>query len=583
MTPAKTSILVAFGAAVLLAGCGPRTNRFAAPADIPVDVRGTVGQYAMYVGYSQRPVQGYGLLLGLGENGSAEVPQPLQDRLTEELGKQNLGFYRYGTAHLSPSRILRDLDTAVVRITGSIPYGATVGTRFDLRVSALSQTQTRSLDGGRMLPFPLRLDLGSNNPAGRRSSIWATASGEMFLNPYIELDKPGELIKLREGRIINGGRVIHEQPVVLLLGRADYSMSSKIAALINTRFGKSYRRVATAKNDRTIEVQIPREFHDDYTHFLDLVLHLPLGRGEGFDELRIREVLEALGDPKSQHAQLSLALEAAGEQVIGLLQSHYASPKAHVAFYTARAGLRLGDRKASGTILRFAVRDGSPYQVSAIKELARVRGVAGSVRVLRKLVNSEDEFVRLAAYEALVANGDAATVQSSQIGQRRKADGGFTPGRFTLDIVKSTGKPVIYASQFEETKIVIFGADMRVKSPMFLSFPDELVTVGNVKIDGEDKLMVYRRIPRGRVVSDAFYIDFSVASLIRTMGSAIERGDDGKIQGLALTYSQVLRVLAALCASGDIDARFILQRPPALRRIYRDIEPAEEAETTSVP
>ena len=59
-------------------------------------------------------------------------------------------------------------------------------------------------------------------------------------------------------------------------------------------------------------------------------------------------------------------------------------------------------------------------------------------------------------------------------------------------------------------------------------------------------------------------------SLVHKLGQPAERDADGEIKGLGLTYGQVVALLYRMCeVDKDIPARFVLQRPPAVQRIYR--------------
>jgi hypothetical protein len=96
--------------------------------------------------------------------------------------------------------------------------------------------------------------------------------------------------------------------------------------------------------------------------------------------------------------------------------------------------------------------------------------------------------------------------------------------------------------------------------------PDELITVNASQRNGDDKLLVYRKVPRTGRVSDPFYVSFSVPRFIRTLADPPERdARTGKIKGLGLTYGQVVSVLHRMCEAGHINARFILQEYPEAR------------------
>ena len=132
---------------------------------------------------------------------------------------------------------------------------------------------------------------------------------------------------------------------------------------------------------------------------------------------------------------------------------------------------------------------------------------------------------------------------------------------------EGAGKAVVEATQSHKSIITLFGGDMSISKPVFFRLPDRLVTVASVTVDGADKLMVQRMMPSGVRASKPLYIDFRVDELIAALGGSSKPDAEGKVRGLSLAYSQVLRVLNGMCDSGDIDARFILQRPHAIGKI----------------
>jgi len=195
----------------LLAGCAPAAvlTPTTAPAagPLPAHVAGTVGEFAALVGGSDLVVQGYGLVAGLGTNGSREVPASVRQYF-EQLLMKSKELATDSGGHFSPGVVLEDLDTAVVNLWGVIPAGAPVGTRFDVMVACPPETQTRSLDGGVMfLPADMSLAV-PGELAGRQSKVYAQADGTIFVNPFLDIAKTEDIAKLREGRIIGGGRVL---------------------------------------------------------------------------------------------------------------------------------------------------------------------------------------------------------------------------------------------------------------------------------------------------------------------------------------------------------------------------------------
>ena len=550
MSAVRFSLATGVILCAVVAGCGDKTE-LQTPR-VPVHVEGTIGQFGQYVGMPERTVQGYGVVVGLGKNGSFEVPDKIRDYLIQYLLKRKLGFWREGTRHLHPSGILRDLDTAVVLVVGDVPHGAPRGSRFDLQIKALDGTNTRSLAGGILMPAELRLAIGNLAVPGGPTHVWGDGRGEVFISPVLDRSKPAAQAELQKGRVIGGGHVTRYRPVRLMLRDPSFRRARQIEERINQRFrtARAKRPVASARSDEVIDINIPDRYTDNRRHFLNLVLRLPLTRNATTNELQAKRLLAGMARPKARHEQLALSLEAIGSDILPMIQPHYASNEPYVAFFSARTGLRMGDTTAAPVLLQAARKVDSPLQVRAIEELARYPDLPGAIETLRLLLDDESWPVRLAAYKVLVKHKDSVKISRTIVGKR-----------FTLDVVRSKGEPTIYATQTGEPRIVVFGGDLPVSNPMFFALPDDLVTISDTKRPGGTKLMLYRQVPRSPRPSDMLYVDFKTTELIRTLGGLPDRNRDGTVKALSLTYSQVLRVLRGLCNSktGGINARFELQ------------------------
>jgi len=558
------AVMLAWWAATLLAGCTPfgkiKADRSSAGPPPPPDVAGTVGEFAGVVGGGGLLVDGHGLVVGLGRNGSTEAPPAVKEQIAQYMLKMKVSSPTAGTAGATPSDIIADKDTAVVRFVSIIPPGAPAGHRIDVQIAALSRTGTKSLDGGVLLPWPMYVAAGEEAAPELRSRAWARAEGSVFVNPYLDPTRRGDAPRLREGRLIGGGTVLYSRPLSLALREADYQRCDLIQRRINQRFGER-RRVAFARSSSLVEIKVPREHVQDYQHFIELLLHLPISGESQEWEVHARRIAEEMLRPAVNHDGLALVLEAMGPQVVPICRTLYASRNLAAAFHAARTGARLGDDTAGDVLLRLAQSPGCPYQVAAIEEVGRQSRLARCVPALRTLLDGESELVRVAAYEALLALGDYRTVTRVDVG-----------GEFFLDLVTCRRAYVIYATQSIEKRIVLFGRDMGVARRVFFNMPGDLVTIWD-KTDpntGQGKLMVYRTIPRTGGISDALAIDFRVQSLIETLGRSAEINREGRITGLGLTYGQVVAVLARMCdpKMRDIPARFILQRPAMERKIY---------------
>jgi len=175
--------------------------------------------------------------------------------------------------------------------------------------------------------------------------------------------------------------------------------------------------------------------------------------------------------------------------------------------------------------------------------------------MLKQMLSSPNELLRVAAYESLLEHGSATAVERTRIGQQ-----------FILDVVDSQRDYAVYATCAGQPKVVLFGRNIAVRRPVFYSPSDDLVTVNAAEND--KKIMVQRKIPRTGQMSEPFHVRPAVADLVKTLGFLPLSTPEGNIKGLGLTYSQVVRVLHGLCKDDHIPARFVLQRTPQMRRIY---------------
>ena len=555
-------VAVGLCAAMVMAGCEegparPAVNRPTAVV-VPPGRAGTVAEYAHLVGPNAMMVRGYGLVVGLGRSGSSEVPPALRRYLTEQMLKHKLFSPTAGTAALTPARMLADLDTAVVVVKGRIPAAAPVGARFDLQVEALPGTQTVSLDGGVLMTTELHLALDDSIVSVQRAKSWAIGRGAVFVNPFVRRGRGGDAGKLRVGRVLNGGTVTRPQPIRLELRRPDYRVARVIERRINQRFGLGSGKIANARTSAIVDLRIPRRYRKDYRHFLDLVLHVYLQGGPEGVERYARQLARAIMLPTALHEDISLAWEAMGREILPVIRPLYTANNPAAAFFSARAGLRLGDVLALAPMIRMAKQASSAYQLPAIHELGRARSFVQALGALQRLLNSSEQMVRFAAYEALVRRGGSSMIRRVEI-----------PGQFQLDLVQSEGPYAVYATSAGPPRIVLFGPDIPIRRPVFYCPEDELVTIN--ALAGDKTISIYRKVPRTGKMSETFEVAPTLEALILVMGKLPAPGPDGRPEGLGLTYSQVVSVLYGLSKENDIPARFVLQRPEAIRRIYSSV------------
>jgi flagellar basal body P-ring protein FlgI len=560
-------MLAAAVLAVFLAGCNPedfaktmRTPKPAMnssatkPASLPPHITGTIAEFAALRGGSEMLVQGYGLVVGLGTNGSSEVPEHLREYFNQYMLKRKVFSPISGTGDVSPRMILSDMDTAVVDVWGKIPLGAPAETRFDVYVSALPQTQTRSLDGGVLMPTELHLAVMGAELASKRSRVWAEGAGAVFVNPFLDSSNSNDLPKLREGKVIGGGKTIEGRGIRIQLYRGDYQICNLIQRRINECFPNE--KVATAKDDSSVDIVIPREFSQDYEHFLQIIMHLPLKQASAAWETQAREVAAVMEGSGANHDELALVWEAMGRQVLPVVQKMYSASNQYAAYYAARTGIRLGDPRAVELVAKFARAQGSPFQTKAVEELGLYGRTTGARAALYSLLDDDNELVRIAAYEALRRQGDKSRITRMAF-----------KNQFDVDVVDSSKGSVIYALQSQQPRLVLFGKGIPIRRPVFFNSPDDLVTVNARAADA--KLQVFRKISRTGQYSPSFETGANVQDLVKVLATAPEMERGGRMFGLGLTYGQVVGVLQRMCKSGDIPAKFRLQALPEVQKMIK--------------
>jgi hypothetical protein len=578
-----------------------RLEKFESYAD---EMSGTIGEKVDLASATDRPLVSYGVVVGLGTSGSTQIPVGIKDELTKYLREQLTLLKRVmGRGHVGVTEFLEDPDTAIVQVTAVIPTGAPKGTRIPVQVGAWPGTRTTDLSGGVLLPVKLKWARSAKKSSYK---VFAEAQGPIFVDPFLDPDKPADRMALTQGVIMQGAVTTQSLPLSLKLHLPDHHMANVIKTLINNRFNRNGHTVANAVNKYKVDIEVPPHYRQHYKYFTELVTHLPRRSGPDAYARIIDRIAKDMEKPEMNHAHLSLIWEAMGRQVLPRIQPLYASKHPTTAFYAARAGVRLGDSFLAGQVLlRFAGMRG-PFQLPAIQELGRHPDIPGSQALLDKLLHSPSEMTRVDAYESLVQFGPPK--KNSPI-SRTHVDTGMMgdvePG-FILDVVQSKGGYAIYATTEGRPRLVLFGDHIPIKQKTFFVSRDKMVTIAcrpstmnaeqiaemhqklldegrgkkdierALRAEGKSQVVVFRQLAPGRdEVSEPFRILPETAPLIRVLG-ATPRPDirTGEVEGIGLTYGEVVTIISQMCRDNQIPAKFVLQKSDQLRTIYRSVAPA---------
>jgi hypothetical protein len=529
--------------------------------------KGTLAEKSWFDGTAPLRVRGFGVVMGLGKNGSTRCPTETRRRLVQDMYRLHREQFSRSESGISPEALIADPDTAVVEVEGLIPPGARKGSTFDISVSALPGTETKTLVGGRLLFCELERFRAVNETTALRGKRMAVAAGPVFTNPF-KNDDQGELVSsTRVGVVMGGGRTLSDRPVALVVTPPSYQVARSIEERINARFDGP-DKIGDAVSPTLVSVIVPSNYKDRPAHFLHVLRHLSLGGGRAAIDRQIAALAKEMVANDPPFDELRLALEAVGRDAVPTVKKLYTHSDDDVSYHAAIAGLRLEDELAVEVIGAHAENRGSPYRLEAIRELGFAKNVRRGAYPLRRLLNEEDPRIQVAAYESLVMRNDYS-LDSVRVGR----------DNFILDVVRTKNPGCVYAKRYGQQRIALFGEGMSCRPPLFLALPDDSLTINANERDR--RLKVIRRTPTRSAASPAVAAPFEISGLLDLLGSDAEVTDQGKVQGLGVDYSRVVRTLAELCETGDLPARFVLERPTTID-IFGPLPGAERPESSTV-
>ena len=185
-------------------------------------------------GEMSTPLVGYGMVVGLNKTG---------DRRQTVFSTQTLAGMLSGSARLC-SRLIKVENIAAVMVTAQLGPYAQMGARLD--VTAASVGDARSLQGGILMPTPLR---------GPDGSLVALAQGPLTLGGYgAGGGNSVQVNHLTVGRVPDGGlvQVSHStgmgpaELVQLALREPDFVSARRVAAALDQELGAGVARVLDA-------------------------------------------------------------------------------------------------------------------------------------------------------------------------------------------------------------------------------------------------------------------------------------------------------------------------------------------------
>jgi flagellar basal body P-ring protein FlgI len=585
----------------------PRQAEQIVVRDVPSALRGTIGAEASLQGVEATLVSGIGFVVGLNGTGGLTMPEQFAAHLEREMGLQGIASSNQaggpGIAGRSPRQLLRDPNTAAVIIQAAVPPGATDGDTFDIYVRAINAT---SLEGGRLWTTQLRV--GPPSAYGDpQALVLGRASGPIFLNPFAE---PGSTdgVQRTVGRVLDGGRVTESTVINVMLDNPSHQRARQIASAINSAFPRGPgdpEQIARGRDEQLVQVTIPFRYRERRLEFVELVRHLPID--QSYPEVFARRFSQSLVNEPYLSGNMSYSLEALGERAKPFLAELYEAPELAPRLAALRAGAALNDPKAVRPLVDLALNGPENQRTDAVMLLAQIDGGPIIEETLRTLLSSPVLSVRVEAYEGLMERAVAVQKRRLALAQLRARDEiaaqptvtisqidtlarAFVPGggmhgvsreliegKFFLDRVPF-GEPLIYVSQQGEPRIVLFGEQAELASPVLMSaWSDRLIMASDAP---GDPIRLYFRSQNDLRSVSFDSVPQDMEGFVRFLAKSSSTADPRP--GLGLGYAEIVGLLFELHRGGATLASFATENDRLLAQLLEtvaseDIEVRPEA------
>ena len=509
--------------ALLIAGCGELGQKKTKGLVREVDLGATIGSLVEVVMPESIRLEGYGLVGGLRGTGSAQCPPQIRAYLKRYILAQ------LAERKIDVEKLINSPDTAVVLVEGIMPTLPSKNQYFDVRVAALSGTQTTSLEDGVLLGAELKT-AGSFGIATR---VIANAEGPVFI------DKIGRSTTSKKlGYILAGGRILNEYKASLVLHEPNFSVTNSIRNRLIERFGSG---TAKAVLPGAIELTVPAKYRGQKQRFISIVKATYITENADVTGERIRTFVRRLAGSQDKFTSES-ALEAIGNESLSRLSVLLNVSDEEVRLRAARCMLNLGSDAGLGTLRKIALDRGSPYRVEALEAITTAASSGDAAAISRTLLRDDDFHIRLAACEQLRKLDDVAVAQE------------LIARNFYLEQIAQGERETIFVSRSGQPRVVLFGAPIRCRGNIFVQSADGDITINAPA--GQGYVSIMRKHPRRPGVIAQLTSSFELADIIRTLcGEPLGKGEKGR-GGLGVSYADMIAVLKQMCDKGAARAEF---------------------------
>jgi hypothetical protein len=525
-------IILCFGfiLATLICGCEEQQNEEPEKFDKPLELNRMVGDYGQFSNVAETPLIGFGLVAGLNGTGSSECDPVLREQLVKYI-KQNTGGGK-----VDPQGFINSKNTAVVEVLGAIPPAAREGQSFDIYVRAMKNTQTTSLEGGRLYTTELK-QLGRIKRYNQYTKTLAEATGPIYI------DKLSSNMNLREGIIIGGGVTGETGNVSFILFEPSYIVARELRDRINQRFGP---HTAKALTPNEMRINIPEKYANRQAFFLKLIKNLYIAADINNLQKEIARLTEKMRTGP-ERIEAELALNSIGTPALEKLHVLLENENVWVRLHAARCMLDIGDHSAVDALAEIANNKliDRVLRIEAIRAIGTSGKRRDAIAIINKTLNDYDFEVRFASYKQLKNLGDISVSQK------------LIGGNFIVDSVDSAAENTIFFSRKDVPKIVAFGKDIECNDNIFMEGPDREVVINSASEDPTVNLM--RRHPTKPRVIGPIRVSRKLIDVIEGLCGKPEVTEQNTSAqaGLGINYATLGVILEQMCQEGAINAVFV--------------------------
>jgi hypothetical protein len=510
-------IIVFINALLLSGGCDqPSAQSESVDKSLEVSTTVTIGELGEIFYPQPTAVEGYSLIVNLNGTGSSQCPPAIRKYIEQYLLKQMPARTNVGAIIDSP-------DTAVVRISGTIPANASKDDYFDLKVEALSTTQTTSLEDGILLQSELK----TRGQFGPGTKTLAMAEGPVYI------DRLGEKnIEPRTGLILAGGRVLNDSLIYFVVNKKNFRLTKQICDRINEQFGPL---TAKAVVETQIILTTPEQYKKQESKFFSLINSTYLFPSA--QEKKMGELLTQLSSGANKQAA-EISLEAIGITAAAKLSALLDSPDQEVRLRAARCLLNMRDDRGLDGLRKIVFDKSSKYRMEAIEAVSYGAKRNDASAILHRLLQDEDVNTVLPAYKQLSRLKDTA-ISRQVVGQK-----------FFLDIAGQPPKQYVYVTRSGPPVIVLFGPAILCRLGTFVQLPDGSITINAP--ENLNNVQVIRQLSNKQPAK--MESRYNLTDVLQTLG---EPSNSLQRPGLNVSYDEVIAIIKELSNKQAIPAQFI--------------------------